>query len=128
MLHAAFGGPGFYDAPYHLRTEAARSNPLSLIDCPKHRSGSDTCSGQPVVECGFDPGWNGYSPYVAALADKIGDHPMLFSLLEVFDSEASNFRPSEAATEENRNHGVVTAAAQIHRVEHRKESLPLVGG
>jgi hypothetical protein len=35
---------------------------------------------------------------MAALADKIGDYPVLLSLLNVFDSQRRQFRSAETAT------------------------------
>jgi hypothetical protein len=44
---------------------------------------------------------------MTTLTVEVCDYPMLFSLLEVLDGEASYLCPPEAATEENRNHGIV---------------------
>jgi hypothetical protein len=57
---------------------------------------------------------------VTAFADEIGDDPMLFSLLEIFDGEPRYLRPPEATTEQNRDHGVVTPATYILTAERRK--------
>jgi hypothetical protein len=80
-IQTAFRGPDLYDAPDDLRTETARPNSTGLIDRPKDRAGRDTGGGQPVVHGNLYPGRDGHSAHVAALADKICDYPMLFSLL-----------------------------------------------
>ena len=64
---------------------------------------------------------------MTTLANEIGDYPMLFPLLEVLDGEARYLRPSEAATEENRDHGVVAFRTHVLTAERCEESLPLVG-
>ena len=40
---------------------------------------------------------------MAALADKIGDDPMLFSLLYVFNAQCSQLRAAETATQQMAN-------------------------
>ena len=48
---------------------------------------------------------------MAAFADEIGDDPMIFSLLDVFDGEPRYLRPPKATTEQNRDHCVIAFAA-----------------
>jgi hypothetical protein len=48
---------------------------------------------------------------VTAFPDEIGDDPMVFSLLEIFDGEPGYLRPPEATTEQHCDHCVVTCAA-----------------
>jgi hypothetical protein len=80
-----------------------------------------------LVHRELDPGRDWHRSNVTTLANEIGDYPMLFSLPEVLDGEARYFRPSEAATEENRDHGVVAFGTQVLTAERCEESLPLVG-
>ena len=55
-----------------------------------------------------------------------GVYPMLFSLLDVFDSEPGYLRSSEATPEENGDHGIVAFGTQAFSAERSEESLPLV--
>ena len=84
ISQAAFRTSRLHYAPDHLRTEAALTNSLGLIDGPKYRPIGEAGGRQPPVHCAFYPCRNGYGPHMAALADKVGDHPMLLSLLEAF--------------------------------------------
>ena len=75
----------------------------------------------------LDPGRDRYGSHMATLADKVGDYPVLFSLLEIFDGEPRCLGSPEATSEENGDHGIVAFAAQILTLEHREESLALFG-
>ena len=66
-----------------------------------------------------------HSSNLTTLANEVGDYPVLFSLLEVFDSEPSDIRPSESTTEENRDHCVVAFGTQVLSAERCEKSLPL---
>jgi hypothetical protein len=48
---------------------------------------------------------------MAALSHEIGDDPVIFSLLQFIHREPREFRPTEAATEEHCDHGIVTFTA-----------------
>ena len=61
----------------------------------------------------LDPGRDWHRSNVTTLANKIGDDPVLFSLLEVFDGEPRYLRPTEATTEQNRDHCVVAFGTQV---------------
>ena len=63
---------------------------------------------------------------MSAFADEVRNHPMLFSLLDVFDSEPGYLRSSEATAEENGDHGIVAFGTQAFSAERSEESLPLV--
>jgi hypothetical protein len=125
-IQTTFRGPSLYDAPYDFRTETACRDPASLIDRPKNRAGRDASSGQPVVDRKLDPGRDGHRSNVTTLANKIGDDPVLFSLLKVFDGESCYLSSSETTTEQNRDHCVVAFGTQVLTAERCEESLPLV--
>jgi hypothetical protein len=126
-IQTAFQGSRLHDAPDHLRTECARANTLGLIDRAKNRTRRDTGGSQPAIHRALDPNRHWHSAHVPAFADEIRDHPVLFSLLEVFHGKPGHLRPPEAATEQNRDHGVVTSASYILATEHLKEPLTLIG-
>jgi hypothetical protein len=94
IVDATFRRNPFTNAPNHLRTETGLPNALPLVDGPKYRTAGDSGSSQPIVHCHFNPARHRYSPNMASLADQVGDYPMFFSLLQIFDGEASGLRPS----------------------------------
>lgn len=125
-IQTTFRGPRLYDAAYDFRTETVCRDPAGLVDRPKNRAGRDASSGQPVVDRKLDPGRDCHCSNVTTLANKIGDDPVLFSLLEVFDGELRYLRPPEATTEQTRDHCVVAFGTQVLTAERCEESLPLV--
>jgi hypothetical protein len=125
-IQAAFRGPSLYDAPDDLRTETSRCDSLGFVDRPKDRAGRNTGGGQPVVDGMLDPYRDGNSSHVSTLAHEICNYPMLLALLEVLDGEPGYLCSSEAATEENRDHGIVPFGTQARTAERSKESLPLI--
>jgi hypothetical protein len=54
---------------------------------------------------------------VATLTHEIGDHPMLFPLLQIVNFQSSEFRPPEPTSEENGDHGVIASAARVAVIE-----------
>ena len=65
---------------------------------------------------------------MAALPDHIGDHPVLFSLLEAFHGQLTYLCPSETASEQNSNHSVVTLAAQAGLSQKAKGRFIVIDG
>ena len=63
---------------------------------------------------------------MTAFADEVRNYPMVFPLLDMFDSEPSYLGSSEATAEENGDHGVVAFGTQALSAEGSEESLPLV--
>ena len=126
ILQATFRASGLHHAPDDLRTESAVPNALGLIDKPKYRTHGDARGGHPVVHRRFDPGWDWNRPHVVALPDHVGDHPMLFALLQAFDRQPGCLCPSKTTSQQNRtNYSVVTFAAQTGLVEDVKEAPAL---
>ena len=83
-IQTAFQGSRLHDAPDHLRTECARADTLAFIDRAKNRTRRDTGGSQPAIHRALDPNRHWHSAHVSAFADEIRDHPVLFSLLDVF--------------------------------------------
>jgi hypothetical protein len=82
-----------HDTPNDLGAEAGSPNSACLVD-RKKSTGRDSRGLRPGINPSFHPirDWNG--SYVAALADEIGDDPVFFSLLQVFNAQRSQFRPA----------------------------------
>lgn len=72
--------------PDDLRAEAPTPDSASLVDRPKQNAIYDSGSRHPRINTSFDPVWNRYGAYVATLANKIGDDPVLLPLLDIFNS------------------------------------------
>jgi hypothetical protein len=99
---------------------------FSVPDCKRARAYRFPRPG--TGQNAFEGTTNGTSQHWTAFADEIGDDPMLFSLLKIFDDEPSYLGPPKATTQQGRDHCVVTSAAQILTAERRKEPLPLISG
>ena len=63
---------------------------------------------------------------MAALPDHIGDHPMIFALLEAFHRQLCYLCPSKTASQQNSDHSVITFAAQTGLVEHAEDPFALL--
>ncbi len=61
-----------------------------------------------------------------ALANKIGNHPVLLPLLDVFDFQRRQFRAAETAAQQNRECGVVALSAQNGNVRRPQKALALL--
>ncbi len=64
---------------------------------------------------------------MATLAHQVGDHPVLFSLLQIFDSERGCLSPPEAASEKHGDRGIVTLAPQFPKLKYGQEPSALFG-
>jgi hypothetical protein len=76
-----------HDAPNDLGADAGSPDSFGLVDRTKEGSGGDSGGRCPNVNPGLYPirDWN--CSYVAALTDKISNHPVLLSLLDASLSE-----------------------------------------
>jgi len=81
-----------------LGAESVTPNPASLVDRAKERAGCNSGGRHPNVNSSFHPVRNRDGSYVAALAYKIGDDPMLLALLYIFNAQCGQFRSAETAT------------------------------
>jgi hypothetical protein len=72
----------------------------------------------------FNPVWNWDGAYVAALANKIGDDPVLLSLLDIFNSQRRQFSAPQAASQENGERSVISLASKTASVYRPKKVLP----
>jgi hypothetical protein len=97
-FETAFRTPGLHHAPDNLGTESIVPNSLGLIDGAKYRTRRDSGGGHPVGQSRFNPGWHWNRPHMAALPDHIGNHPMLFSLLNCLDGQTGYLCPAKTAS------------------------------
>jgi hypothetical protein len=101
-----------HDTPNYLGAESVTPNPASFVDRTTERAGCNSGGCQPGVNSGFHPIRDRDGSYVAALADKIGDDPMLLSLLYVLNAQCSQFRSAETATQQNGQCGIVSLTSK----------------
>ena len=66
----------------------------------------------PVIERGFNPAWNRNGADMPALADQVHDRPVALSHLDVIHLQASHLRSAQAATEQDRQHGVIALGTE----------------
>jgi len=55
----------------------------------------------PLIECSFDPFWDGHGVDLSTFADQIHDRPMALAHLDLIQLQANQFRSAEAATEQH---------------------------
>jgi hypothetical protein len=61
----------------------------------------------PLIECRFDPLWNGHRADVATLADQVYHRPVPLAHLDFIQLQAHKFRSAKTTTKQQRRHGVV---------------------
>src|SRR6202035_2216829 len=61
----------------------------------------------PLIECRFDPLWNGHRADVAALADQVYHRPVPLAHLDFIQLQAHKFRCAKTTTKQQGQHGVV---------------------
>jgi hypothetical protein len=63
---------------------------------------------------------------MAALANEIGDHPVLLPLLDVFDFQSRQFCAAQATAQENGECGVVPLSAKAANIYGPQKALALL--
>jgi len=84
-------------SPHFSRSGNPSKDP-SLCDPGCHR---------PLIECRFDPFWNGHGANVATLADQVYHRPVSLAHLDVVQLQADQFRPAKATAKQHGQHRVV---------------------
>lgn len=77
---------------------------------------SRTCRGGPSTYGGLHPVRNRYGPHVSALADEVGDDPVLLSLLNRFYGERKQFATAKATADQHGDHRMIAHLPQCGRV------------
>lgn len=75
------------NAPDYLRAKSVFRDPATLVDCPKDCAFGNLSSGEPDLNGVTDPLWNRGRPDMTSFAHQIGEHPMLFPLLQVMQTD-----------------------------------------
>jgi hypothetical protein len=65
---------------------------------------------------------------VTALSIQIGNHPVSFAVLDIFQLQSSSLCPSEAATDQDSDHGAVPLLFKSQCAKCADQSFALFGG
>jgi hypothetical protein len=80
-----------HDTPNHLGAEAGSPDSPSFVDRTEEYAGRNPRGIRPSVNSSFYPIRDGNRSNVPTLADKIGNDPVLLPLLDVLNSQRSQF-------------------------------------
>jgi len=83
-----------HDAPDDFRAESGSPYPASFVDRTKESASRNTGGHGLRINSSFHPIRNRNSPYVTTFANKIGNDPVFLPLLDVLNSQCSQFRPT----------------------------------
>src|SRR6202043_1139169 len=97
--------------PHHILRDAFSPHLPCSRNPSKDSSLRDLGGHYPLIECRFDPLRNGHGADVAALADQVYHCPVPLAHLDFIQLQPDQFRPTEAATEEHGQHGVIALGA-----------------
>jgi hypothetical protein len=65
---------------------------------------------------------------MSALANKVGNHPVLLPLLDIFNSQCRQFGSPQAAAQEDSECGVVSLSAKAVNIDSPQKALTLLRG
>ena len=126
MLQACSLATGFDYVPHDILRDTFPPHFSGSGDGSKDPSIRDPGCYYPLIECRFDPLWNGHRADVAPLADQVHYCPVTLAHLHLIHFQADQFRSAEAATEQHGQHGVIslgTHAIAVSMFEHHRTLL-----
>jgi hypothetical protein len=97
--------------PHHILRDALSPHLSRSGNPSKDSSLRDLGCHYPLIECRFDPLRNGHGADVAALADQVYHYPVPLAHLDFIQLQTDQFRPTEAATKQHSQHGVIALGA-----------------
>ena len=98
FLDAGLGSGATNDVPKHLCRHPITPDSARLIDRAKDAPVRQARGAPPRVDDGLHPRGHRDRPEVAALADQIGDDPVLLPLLDGFQREPQRLAASQTAS------------------------------
>src|ERR1039458_144035 len=108
MLQARSLAASLHYVPHDILRDAF-SPPLSRSgNCSKDSSLRDLGCCYPLIECRFDPLWNGHGADVPALTDQVYDCPVTLAHLHLIQFQAHQFRSAKATTEQHGQHRIIS--------------------
>jgi hypothetical protein len=99
-----------HHVPYSLLADAIAEHPARTADTPKDLPAMDRSRTEPGKQFHVHPIGHRDRADMTGLAHKIDDGPMVFSLLQVFDSQAGGLMSPQSASQEKSQQGAVTFA------------------
>jgi hypothetical protein len=97
-----------YHMPYCLFADAIPEHATCSADTAKHLPTIDGWWTEPAVQLRIHPVGHRDRANMPAFANKIDDGPMVFSLLQIFDSEIGGLVSPQSARQEKSQQGTVT--------------------
>ena len=102
---------GLDHVPHDILRDAFSPHLSRSGNCSKDPSFRNPGCSYPLIECRFDPLWNGHRADVAALADEIYHRPVSLAHLDFIQLQAHKFRPAKTTTKQQGQHRVVAFGA-----------------
>ena len=93
--------------PHHILRDAFPPHLSRSRNPSKDSSLRDLGCHYPLIECRFDPSRNGQGADVPALTNQVHHCPVPLAHLDFIKLQPDQFRPTEAATEEHGQHGII---------------------
>src|SRR5207247_7598668 len=107
MLQARSLAASLHDVPHNILRNAFSPYLARPGDGSEDPSLRDPGCYYPLIECRFDPWWNGHRADVAALADQVYHRPVPLAHLDFIQLQAHKFRSAKTTTKQQGQHGVV---------------------
>jgi len=104
--------------PHDILRDAFSPHLSRSGNCSKDPSLRDLRCYYPLIECRFDPLWNGHRADVAALADQIYHRPVPLAHLDFIQLQAHEFRSAKTTTKQQGQHGVVALRSHAISTTH----------
>ena len=107
MLQARSLAAALHHVPHDILGDAFPPHLSCLGDGSKDPSFPNPGGDHPLIECRFDPLWNGHGADVAALADQVYHCPVPLAHLDLIQLQADQLRSAEATPKQHGQHGIV---------------------
>ena len=107
LVDAGVGRRRADDIPQHLGRHAISPHPPGLVDGTEDWAMGNPSRGRPRVDSRLHPGWDRDGSHVSALADQIGDHPVVLAPLDRVEAEGQQLAAAQSAANQHRDHRVV---------------------
>jgi len=98
----------FHNVSNCLGRDSITPNILHPTYSPEDRPTIDGSLRCPLIDGAFRPHWNRNGADMFSFANQVSNYPVLLADLEIFGSESNQFGPSQAASDEQRQHRPIT--------------------
>jgi len=128
LLDAGASRRRAHDIPEHLGRHAVSPHPPGLVDGAEDRAVGDGSRRRPRVHGALHPSWNRDGSDMSALANQIGDDPMLLPPLDRLEGQCQQLGAAKSAANQHGDHRVVPQLAGWRRVSRNREAPALLRG